>query len=38
MSLTSGMSPADIAALTNNKNDCGGFGENGWWIILLFFV
>ncbi len=36
MSLTSGMSPADIAALTNNKNDCGGFGENGWWIILLF--
>ena len=39
MSLTtSEMTPADIAALTGNRNN-GGFGDgfgNGWWIILLF--
>ena len=39
MSLTtSEMTPADIAALTGNRNNSGfgdGFG-NGWWIILLF--
>ncbi len=30
------MSPADIAAVTNN-NRGGGFGDgDGWWIILLF--
>lgn len=30
---TSGMSPADFAAMAGN-NDWGG---NGWWIILIFF-
>ena len=36
MSLTtSEMSPADIAALTD-RNNCSGFGGDGWWIILLF--
>jgi hypothetical protein len=29
------MSPADIAALTD-RNNCSGFGGDGWWIILLF--
>lgn len=34
----SGYSLADIAAATggNNRNNDGMFGENGWWIILLF--
>lgn len=36
MSLTEGLSPADLAAVTNNNND-GAFGNNGaWWIIILF--
>lgn len=36
--INSGYSLADIAAATggNNKNNDGMFGENGWWIILLF--
>ena len=35
---TSGYSLADIAAATggNRNNDNGMFGDNGWWIILLF--
>ena len=33
------MTPADIAAITgNNRNDDGMFGNNGWWIILLFLA
>ena len=38
MSLTTNeMSPADIAVLTRgNDNGFGGFGGEGWWIILLF--
>lgn len=34
----SGYSLADIAAATGgqNRNNDGMFGENGWWIILLF--
>ena len=34
----SGYSLADIAAATggNNRNNDGMFGDNGWWIILLF--
>lgn len=35
---TSEMTPADIAAVTNNRGN-GGFGDgfgDGWWIILLF--
>lgn len=38
MSLTSGeMSPADIAAVTGNRNGDGFAGGNGaWWIIILF--
>jgi hypothetical protein len=39
MSITSSeMTPADIAAVTNNRGN-GGFGDgfgDGWWIILLF--
>lgn len=27
---------SDIAAVTGNRNNDGFFGENGWWIILLF--
>ena len=30
-----GYNLSDIAAVTGNRND-GMFGENGWWIILLF--
>lgn len=34
MSYDSGMSPADLAAVTGNND---GFGGNGaWWIIILF--
>lgn len=39
MSLTaSEMTPADIAAVTNNGggNGFGWGGDNGWWLILLF--
>ena len=38
MSLTaSEMTPADIAAVTNNNGGNGGFGfGNDWWILLLF--
>lgn len=38
MSLTaSEMTPADIAAVTNNNGNCSGFGfGNDWWILLLF--
>ena len=39
MSLTtSEMTPADIAAVTNNGGNSGwGFGGDGaWWIIILF--
>ena len=42
MSITaSEMTPADIAAVTNNGyhgsyGGFGGFGDNGWWLILLF--
>ena len=33
----SGYNLSDIAAVTNgNRNGDGFFGENGWWIILLF--
>lgn len=42
MSLTTGeMSCADIAAVMGaNKNDngFGGFGNDGWWLILLFLI
>lgn len=31
-----GYSLADIAAATGTNNDGFGFGNNGWWIILLF--
>ena len=34
---TSEMTPADIRACTGGNNDgWGGFGGDGWWIILLF--
>lgn len=39
MSLTTGeMSAADLAAVVGNRNNdgFGGFGGEGWWIILLF--
>jgi hypothetical protein len=38
MSLTaSEMTPADIAAVTNNNGNGNGFGwGNDWWILLLF--
>lgn len=29
------MTPADLAAVMGNDGN-GGFGNNGWWIILLF--
>jgi hypothetical protein len=36
MSLTEGMSVADIAAVTRNDG-FGGFGEgSAWWLIILF--
>lgn len=40
MSLTtSEMTPADIAAVTgNNGNSNGGWGDNGAWWIILFFI
>ena len=35
MALSEGMTPADIAAVTQGND--GGFGDNGaWWIIILF--
>ena len=37
MSLTEGMSVADIAAVTRNNDSFDGFGGNGaWWLIVLF--
>lgn len=38
MSITaSEMTPADIAAVTNNNGGSGfGWGGDGWWLILLF--
>ena len=41
MSLTTGeMSAADLAAVVGNRNDggFGGFGDSGWWVILLFLI
>jgi hypothetical protein len=32
----SGYSLADIAAATGRNGNNGGFGDDGWWIILLF--
>lgn len=29
------MTPADLAAVMKDNN---GFGDNGWWIILLFII
>lgn len=37
MTENSGYSLSDIAAATGNNND-GMFGNNGWWIILLFLA
>lgn len=37
--VTSEMTPADIAAVTNNGNSGGGFGWGGdgaWWLLVLF--
>ena len=31
-----GYNLSDIAAVTRNGNGDGMFGDNGWWIILLF--
>jgi hypothetical protein len=31
-----GYNLSDIAAVTGNRNGDGLFGDNGWWIILLF--
>lgn len=37
MSLTtSEMTPADLAAVTNNNGGFGGFGDGSWFIIILF--
>ena len=38
MSITSeGMTPADIAAVTGNNRNAGGFGDGGaWWLLVLF--
>lgn len=37
MSLSEGMTPADIGAICGNNNNDGGFGGNGaWWLIVLF--
>lgn len=34
-----GMSPADFGALMgNNRNNDGMFGNEGWWIIVLFLI
>lgn len=34
-----GLSPADIGAVMNGgKRNDGMFGDNGWWIILLFLI
>ena len=31
-----GYNLSDIAAVTGGRNNDGMFGDNGWWIILLF--
>ena len=36
MSLTEGMSVADIAAVTRNNDDFGFGGNGAWWLIVLF--
>ena len=34
-----GLSPSDVALLTNRNNNDGGWGSNdGWWIILLLLA
>lgn len=33
-----GMTPADFGAMMNNRNNDGMFGNNGWWIIVLFLI
>ena len=35
MSLTEGMSVADIAAVTRNNDDFGFGGNGAWWLIVL---
>lgn len=36
MSLTEGMSPADLGAIVGNNNNDGFGGNSAWWIIILF--
>lgn len=36
MSLTEGLSAADVAAVTGNNNGIFGNGDGSWWIIILF--
>lgn len=34
-----GPSLADIAAVTGNRNNDGGFGDgNGWWVLIILFA
>ena len=33
-----GLSPSDVALLTNRNNNDGGFGGDGWWAILLLLA
>lgn len=35
---TDGMTPADIAAVTNGNNGFGFGGDGAWWIILFLFA
>lgn len=35
---SNGYSLSDIAAVTGNNGNGNGFGEDGWWIILLFLL
>jgi hypothetical protein len=33
---SNGYSLSDIAAVSGNNKNNGAFGDDGWWIILLF--
>ena len=33
---SNGYSLSDIAAVNGNNRNGGAFGDDGWWIILLF--
>jgi len=36
--MTDGLTASDVALLQGNGNNNGAFGNDGWWIIVLFLM